>query len=87
MNFLSGQDDFFQNGNQPISLRHLSQPYNKIVYNYFTICMQNFPYIFCQYKISLNCRYAIKQYFIMNLKITSKSNNINAETAQFYAKK
>jgi hypothetical protein len=27
--FLSGQDDFFQTGNQPISVRHLSQPYNK----------------------------------------------------------
>ncbi len=24
MNFLSGQDDFFQTGNQPISVRHLS---------------------------------------------------------------
>ena len=32
MNFLSGQDDFFQTGNQPISLRHLSQPYNNGVY-------------------------------------------------------
>ncbi len=29
MNFLSGQDDFFQTANQPISVRHLSQPYNK----------------------------------------------------------
>ncbi len=29
MNFLSGQDDFFRTGNQPISVRHLSQPYNK----------------------------------------------------------
>ncbi len=28
MNFLSGQDDFFRTGNQPISVRHLSQPYN-----------------------------------------------------------
>ncbi len=28
MNFLRGQDDFFQTGNQPISVRHLSQPYN-----------------------------------------------------------
>ena len=28
MNFLSGQDDFFQTGNQPISVRHLSEPYN-----------------------------------------------------------
>jgi hypothetical protein len=26
--FLIGQDDFFQTGNQPISERHLSQPYN-----------------------------------------------------------
>ncbi len=30
MNFLSGQDDFFRTGNQPISVRHLSQPYNNI---------------------------------------------------------
>ena len=33
--FLSGQDDFFQTANQPISpisVRHLSQPYNKIFY-------------------------------------------------------
>ncbi len=29
MNFLRGQDDFFQTGNQQISVRHLSQPYNK----------------------------------------------------------
>ncbi len=29
MNFLSGQDDSFETGNQPISVRHLSQPYNK----------------------------------------------------------
>ncbi len=30
MNFLSGQDDFLahQTGNQPISVRHLSEPYN-----------------------------------------------------------
>ena len=33
MNFLSGQDDFFPTGNQPISVRHLSQPYNKSLYN------------------------------------------------------
>ena len=32
MNFLSGQDDFFRTGNQPISVRHLSQPYNKSIY-------------------------------------------------------
>ena len=32
MNFLRGQDDFFQTANQPISVRHLSQPYNKDVY-------------------------------------------------------
>ena len=29
MTFLSGQDDFFQTANQPISVRHLSEPYNK----------------------------------------------------------
>ena len=29
MNFLRGQDDFFQTANQPISVRNLSQPYNK----------------------------------------------------------
>ena len=33
MNFLSGQDDFFRTGNQPISVRHLSQPYNKLCYS------------------------------------------------------
>ena len=32
MNCLSGQDDFFQTSNQPISLQHLSQPYNKLCY-------------------------------------------------------
>ena len=32
MNFLSGQDDFFQTANQPISVRQLSQPYNKFIY-------------------------------------------------------
>ena len=30
MTFLSGQDDFFQTANQPISVRHLSEPYNKL---------------------------------------------------------
>ena len=34
MTFLSGQDDFFQTANQPISVRHLSQPYNKYIYNH-----------------------------------------------------
>ena len=43
MNYLSGQDeflerasqdDFFQTANQPISERHLSQPYNKDDYMY-----------------------------------------------------
>ncbi len=29
MNFLSGQHDFFQTANQPISVRHSSLPYNK----------------------------------------------------------
>ncbi len=33
MNFLSGQDDFFRTGNQPISVRHLFQPYNKYSYS------------------------------------------------------
>ena len=33
MNCLSGQDDFFQTSNQPISVRHLSQPYNKDGYD------------------------------------------------------
>ena len=40
MNFLSGQDefrrgqdDFFQTANQPISVRHLSLPYNKFIYS------------------------------------------------------
>ena len=32
MTFLSGQDDFFQTANQPISVRHLSEPYNKLMY-------------------------------------------------------
>ena len=39
MNFLSGQDefwrgqdDFFQTANQPISVRHLSLPYNNVPY-------------------------------------------------------
>ena len=32
MTFLSGQDDFFQTADQPISARHLSQPYNKYIY-------------------------------------------------------
>ena len=32
MTFLSGQDDFFQTANQPISVRHLSEPYNKRYY-------------------------------------------------------
>ena len=32
MTFLSGQDDFFQTANQPISVRHLSQPYNNREY-------------------------------------------------------
>ena len=32
MTFLSGQDDFFQTANQPISVRHLSEPYNNINY-------------------------------------------------------
>ena len=32
MTFLSGQDDFFQTANQPISVRHLSEPYNKNYY-------------------------------------------------------
>ncbi len=36
MNFLSGQDDFFRTGNQPISVRHLSQPYNNSDYNFET---------------------------------------------------
>ena len=39
MTFLSGQDDFFQTANQPISVRHLSQPYNNtLVLPYFTYC-------------------------------------------------
>ena len=33
MTFLSGQDDFFQTANQPISVRHLSEPYNKFIYS------------------------------------------------------
>ena len=33
MTFLSGQDDFFQTANQPISVRHLSEPYNKLLNN------------------------------------------------------
>ena len=34
MNF---QDDFFQTGNQPISMRHLSQPYNNTGYHNFEL--------------------------------------------------
>ena len=37
MIFLSGQDDFFQTANQPISVRHLSQPYNKNTYYLYII--------------------------------------------------
>ncbi len=37
MNFLSGHDDFFRTGNQPISVRHLSKPYNNYVYFATTI--------------------------------------------------
>ena len=32
MTFLSGQDDFFQTANQPISVRNLFKPYNNISY-------------------------------------------------------
>ena len=39
MTFLSGQDDFFETANQPISVRHLSQPYNKMTKKYY-LCMQ-----------------------------------------------
>ena len=38
MTFLSGQDDFFETANQPIIVRHLSQPYNKVTKKY--LCMQ-----------------------------------------------
>ena len=31
--FLRGQDDFTRTANQPISVRHLSQPYNKNMYD------------------------------------------------------
>ena len=30
--FRRGQDDFFQTANQPISVRHLSLPHNKLCY-------------------------------------------------------
>ncbi len=46
MNCLSGQDDFFQTGNQPISLRHLSQPYNK--YFYILLCPLNSTVLSCR---------------------------------------
>ena len=39
MTFLSGQDDFFETANQPISVRHLSQPYHKMTKKYY-LCMQ-----------------------------------------------
>ena len=32
--FLRGQDDFFRIANQPISVRHLSQPYNNTLYKH-----------------------------------------------------
>ena len=38
LNFLRGQDDFFQTANQPVSVRHVPQPYNKI--NYFMYDVQ-----------------------------------------------
>ena len=41
MHFLSGQDDFFRTGNQPISVRHLSQPYNNIP-DYFVMEIDKF---------------------------------------------
>ena len=49
MNFLSGQDefrrgqdDFFQTANQPISVRHLSLPYNNSAYFYFQVINVSF---------------------------------------------
>ncbi len=46
MNFLSGQDDFFRTGNQPISVRHLSQPYNKSIYFNWTTFLGMTVYIY-----------------------------------------
>ena len=40
MTFLSGQDDFFRTANQPISVRHLSQPYNNPLV-YFLLYNEN----------------------------------------------
>ena len=42
MNFLSGQDDLFQTGNQPISARHLSQPYNNNTFSTFNVIKLSF---------------------------------------------
>ena len=52
MTFLSGQDDFFQTANEPISVRHLSQPYNKL-YIYT---------IKCSYYSIFLCKFATIEY-------------------------
>ena len=45
MNFLRGQDDFFQTANQPISVRNLSQPYNKQHYYFYISRFQKYCFL------------------------------------------
>ena len=49
--FLRGQDEFFQTANQPISVRHLSLPYNKSKYKYQT-CITNSSINFANFLFS-----------------------------------
>ena len=50
MNFMTGQDDFFQTANQPISVRHLSHAYNKNTYYLYIIsyCIEAVKLCFAQ---------------------------------------
>ncbi len=61
MNFLSGQDDFFQTGNQPISVRQLSQPHNNNTCHNFTIfdCLGKVQVIVQQVLLYLNFEYRV----------------------------
>ena len=88
MNFLSGQDefrrgqdDFFQTANQPISVRHLSLPYNKALYkrsdlnasHQHTNGMIKFGEVLMKYIKRTN-------YVIYNLNVMNYNQLINRQT-------
>ncbi len=78
---MSGQDDVFQTGNQPISLRHLSQPCNKTIHLLNLSPKDDCIFLTQEYRLKEFSAVILQQQFIYYFNTTIQTVHVYAVQA------